>query len=348
MNDSGGANSVFEKLVQEGGLADVLGLGGLARGICSLFGYTPAPGGSNGGPTGGATDSTGTSSGGPGAQNSTSVMLDITFEQSVRGGKVLVKAPVAYACLTCGGTGEDTRAPARECTRCHGTGTVSSKSKSKDKDAKDAKETADCAACGGSGKARAPRCACCKGTGARREVREVAVHVPVGAVDGEIVQGCVVPLSAAERRAHAQYAPESTTVVFVQFHVREHPLFHREGTDVHVRVPITLATAALGGTVRVPLASGRTVAVRVPPGTQPGTTLRLADMGLRRQDVVRRGSCIVHLNIVVPQTVSRRGARILRQYEAEERVFGPQSSWWRRAFDEWNAAVAKQTASKQA
>ena len=334
--------------MQEGGLADVLGLGGLARGICSLFGYTPAAGG----PAGGATDSTGTSSSGsgPGAQNSTSVMLDISFEQSVRGGRMLVQAPVAYACLACGGTGEDSRAAARECPRCHGTGTVSKgTSKSSSNDKSNDQGTADCAACGGSGRARAPRCACCRGAGARRVVRQVEVHVPVGAVDGEIVQGRVVPLSAAERRAHAQYAPESTTVVFVQFHVRAHPLFHREGTDVHVRVPITLATAALGGTVRVPLASGRTVAVRVPPGTQPGTTLRLADRGLRRQDVVRRGSCIVHLHIVVPQTMSRRGARILRQYEAEERVFGPQSSWWRRAFDEWNAAVAKQTAaSKQA
>lgn len=337
---------MFEKLVQEGGLADVLGLGGLARGVCSLFGYEPAAPGSTGG---GAADSTGAGGSGQGSQNSTSVMLDIDFAQSVRGGLATVQAPVAYACLACGGTGEDSRAPVRECRKCHGQGTLGTKENKKEESSKDSnsKESHECPACGGSGRARPPRCGCCKGAGARRAVRAVEVRVPVGAVDGEVVQGRVAPLSAAEAQAHAAFARESTTVVFVQLRVRPHALFHREGTDVHVRVPLSLATAALGGTVRVPLADGSTVSVRVAPGTQPGTTLRLAGRGLRRQDVVRRGSAVVHLAVVVPQTLSRRGARLLRQYDAEERAFGPHASWWRRAFAEWDDAVAKHVAQSK-
>ena len=321
----------------------MLGLGAMARGLASLFGFVPpSPDGAQAGSGSSGSEGDGAAADGTKA-NATSVMLDIPFELALTGGNTTVRAPVSFACLECGGTGQDSKVKPRECSKCHGDGTVPTKgTAAKSKDAR----TEACSRCGGSGHEKPPKCSHCKGAGARREVRSVTVHVPMGAVDGEVVQGTVAPLTTAERKQHPGFAHESTTVVFVQFRARPHPLFHREGADLHVRVPVSVATAALGGVMRVPLAQGGVVAVRVPPGTQPGTTIRLAGMGVRRQGVVKRGSCFVHLVVVVPHTTSSKGAQLLRQYQAEENAFGPHTAWWQRSFAEWQRAV--DSSSKQA
>ena len=85
----------------------------------------------------------------------------------------------------------------------------------------------------------------------------------------------------------------------VEVHVEAHPFFTRQGADIHVEVPITLNEAVLGSTIRVPTVSGP-VALKIPPGANTGSTLRLRGKGVMNQATKQAGDQYVKLKVVLP------------------------------------------------
>ncbi len=94
--------------------------------------------------------------------------------------------------------------------------------------------------------------------------------------------------------------------LFLIIKTRAHPLFDREGDDLLLRHTLSLTDALLGARVEVPTIEGKNVALKVPPGTQPGTRMRLRGRGMpvMKRDSDQRGDAYVELSVELPQTLT--------------------------------------------
>ena len=106
--------------------------------------------------------------------------------------------------------------------------------------------------------------------------------------------------------------------LYLVVHVREHPYFRREGSDVYLDLPISIVEAALGAKVDVPTVDGMTT-VKIPPGTGSGRKLRLREKGVARSGKAR-GDQYVIVRVVPPQSVGERGRQLLEEFDRMEKT----------------------------
>ena len=132
-----------------------------------------------------------------------------------------------------------------------------------------------CRVCGGAGQLGSATCHACGGSGSAAAVRRIEVQIPPGVKGGSRIR-----VAGKGGPGGGGAAPGD---LFLRVEVRDHPRFERRGDDLYVDVEVLVADAALGGEVRVPTLKGRTLALRVPAGTQSGKTFRLAGQGMPRQ-----------------------------------------------------------------
>jgi DnaJ-class molecular chaperone len=131
-----------------------------------------------------------------------------------------------------------------------------------------------CRICGGSGQIAGATCHACRGTGNATPLRRIEVTIPAGIQTGQRIR------VAGRGGPGANGGPAGDLYLVVE--VRPHPRFERRGDDLHVDVDVPVADAALGGEVHVPTLKGRSLALRVPAGTQGGKVFRLAGQGMPR------------------------------------------------------------------
>ena len=131
------------------------------------------------------------------------------------------------------------------------------------------------------------------------------VNVPAGLADGARIR---VP-----GKGHAGANGGAYGDLHITVHVEPHPLFRREGDDVHLAVPIAIHEAALGAKIDVPAPDG-TARVRVPPGTQSGQRFRLRERGIASPRDGRRGDLVVEVRIVLPKLLDERSKELLREF----------------------------------
>lgn len=224
-------------------------------------------------------------------------VLVLPFEQAMAGGEQWVTVGRQAACRTCGGHGVLRMEPV-PCPGCHGTGRIRS--------ARGHMVFAKpCEVCQGSGQQREYRCRSCGGHGVEARVDGVRVPVPAGVVDG--VQLRVPGCGDAGRRGGR---PGD---LFVTVKVEEHRLFHREGDDLHLVVPVAIHEAALGAKIEIPTLDGP-VRLRVPPGTQSGQRLRLRERGAPTMRPGVRGDLIVEIRLALPPLLDERSKELLREF----------------------------------
>ncbi len=220
--------------------------------------------------------------------------ITLTFEDAMRGVERHVMVTRQDVCTACEGAGH-VRMPEGRCVPCHGTGKL-----------RWARGhmvfTKSCAACHGTGRQRTQRCAVCAGHGRHVRSEAVVVKIPAGVDDGARLR---VP-----DRGHAGRHGGRNGDLYVTVHVQSHPVFRREGDDLHVVVPVGVHEAVLGARIDVPSLEG-TVRLRVPPGTQGGQRLRIAERGA--PGVTGRGDLIVELRVVLPQVVNEEGKALIRE-----------------------------------
>ncbi len=151
-----------------------------------------------------------------------------------------------------------------------------------------------CPTCGGSGKV-APPCDLCGGTGRVEETTRVTVKIPAGVQTGSQVR------VAGQGAAGTQGGPAGD--LFLEVQVEPHPLVRREGDDLYVELPVTVAEAMLGAQVRAPTFTGE-VTLTVPPHSQSGRKLRLKGQGVPALRGNGRGDLYFELRILVPEKTS--------------------------------------------
>jgi molecular chaperone DnaJ len=168
-----------------------------------------------------------------------------------------------------------------------------------------------CPTCGGSGKAPGEVCPVCRGEGLVQKSELIAVRIPAGVDTGSRVR---VP-----GRGNAGRNGGPPGDLFISIEVAPHPRFRREGSSVHVKVPITVPEATLGAKIEVPTLWGKTT-IRVPPGTKSGQKFRMREQGAPVPGKKVRGDEFVEVTIVPPSFEDQRVRDLMKELE---RLSGP-------------------------
>ena len=221
--------------------------------------------------------------------------VNVGFWQAIKGAELQLNVPRLEVCGSCHGQGYIEQPG--ECPQCHGKGQITQKSGSM-------KFNVPCPRCGGSGKNRTV-CPTCHGEGRVERSDSLKVRIKAGTRDGQRIR---LP---GRGNAGTMGAPAGDLYIIVR--AGEHPIFKREGDDIHLTVPITLMEAALGAKVEVPTIDGRAL-LRIPPGTQSGQKLRLREKGVpSAANEGQRGDEIVEVDTITPKVADERSKEILRE-----------------------------------
>ena len=302
----------YDQLRKYGGLGDFT----RPPGGASRSGPGPAPGGADGGfrfeDLGGLGDifssifdfggrKAGGRRQGPARGRDVEYMVEIGFRKAIRGGKVTVTVPIREECATCDGTGAAPGTKLRTCAECEGRGTVTFGQGS-------FSVPRPCPACYGRGQVPDEPCSACLGRGEVTTRKKISISVPPGTEDGSRLR-----VSGQGERGPGGGRPGD---LIVRFRVKEDRFFEREGLDLVCEVPINLAQATLGSKVRVRTVDNKKILLKIPPGTQSGTTFRIKGQGVTRQGAT--GDQLVRVVIRVPKDLSEEGREALeRLAEAE-------------------------------
>jgi molecular chaperone DnaJ len=243
---------------------------------------------------------------GPQKGNDIRYDLTLTFEEAAFGTEKEIEVERFEECDVCKGTGAKPGSKPETCPVCHGTGEV-----------RTAQNTPfgrivnirTCHRCHGEGKIITDPCNKCGGTGRIRRRRKIRVTIPAGIDEGQMLT------LRGEGEPGLRGGPRGD--LYIVIHVKPHELFTREGYNVHLKMPISFADAALGGEIKIPTLDG-TVSFTIPEGTQTGTKFRLRGKGIPHINGRGRGDQIVEVYIDVPKKLTEKQKELLRELKKLE------------------------------
>jgi molecular chaperone DnaJ len=222
--------------------------------------------------------------------------LSIDFWQAIRGTQIRLNINHQEVCETCHGAKTAPGGGAVTCPQCQGTGNVSQMAGSM-------KFNLTCPRCGGTGKLQSV-CPTCHGDGRVLRSESVEVRIPPGAQNGSRLR---VP-----GKGNAGTMGMAVGDLYITIRVEPHPVFHREGDNIEIRIPITVTEAGLGAKIEVPTIDGRAL-LKIPPGTQNGQKFRLREKGVQNTRKGVQGDEIVEVTLVSPKVQDERTKEILRE-----------------------------------
>jgi molecular chaperone DnaJ len=227
--------------------------------------------------------------------------LEISFEEAALGSEKTIQVPRRVGCGDCSGSGAAKGSKVERCPACGGVGEVKFQrgffSASR-----------PCSSCAGTGKKIEQPCPTCRGQTVVVSTEEMLVKVPPGVEDGAVrsVRG------GGERGKNGATAGD----LHVRVRVRAHPLFHREGPDIRVTIPVSFPQVVLGSQIDVPTLEGR-VKMKIPPGTQSGKTFRLRGKGIEVLGGAGKGDQLVQVVVEVPEKISGRQRKLIEELANE-------------------------------
>jgi molecular chaperone DnaJ len=221
--------------------------------------------------------------------------VNVPFWTAIRGGVMKLNIARRDVCGNCHGNGF-TEAPG-QCPQCHGKGTI-------EQTGGRMKFNVTCPRCHGTGK-NVSTCPACHGEGSVERADPLEIRIKAGTRDGQRIR--------IAGKGNAGLRGGGVGDLYVIIRIGEHALFHREGDDIHITVPVTAVEAALGSKIEVPTIDGRSM-LKIPPGTQSGQKLRLREKGVpsATKDGMR-GDEIVEVKITVPMPRDEKTKELLRE-----------------------------------
>lgn len=221
--------------------------------------------------------------------------VNVPFWTAIRGGVMKLNIARRETCGTCRGSGF-VEAPGT-CPQCNGKGTI-------EQTGGRMKFNVQCPRCHGTGK-NISNCPTCHGAGTLERTEPLEVRIKPGTRDGQRIR------IAGKGNAGSYGGPAGDLYVIIK--TEDHPVFHRDGDDIRLIVPVTATEAALGAKIEVPTIDGRTL-LKIPPGTQSGQKLRLREKGVpsATKDGVR-GDEIVEIKVTVPMPRDEKTKELLRE-----------------------------------
>ena len=225
--------------------------------------------------------------------------LELGLEEAVAGTNVQIKVPTLVNCATCGGTGAKKGSSAKTCGTCHGAGQVRMQ-----QGFFSVQQT--CPTCHGQGTVIEDPCGTCRGQGKVQENKTLSVKVPPGVDTGDRIR------LGGEGEAGDNGGPPGD--LYVQVHVREHPIFTRDGSHLYCEVTIAFTTAALGGELEVPTLNGK-VMLKIPESTQTGKMFRMRGKGVKPVRGGPQGDLICRVVVETPVKLTEQQRDLLRQLD---------------------------------
>ncbi len=243
--------------------------------------------------------------------------LELSLEDAVNGTEVNITVPRMSECDTCHGSGAKPGSNPTTCGTCQGAGQVRMQ-----QGFFSVQQT--CPQCKGDGKIVTDPCGTCHGQGRVRENKKLSVKIPAGVDVGDQIR-----LSGEGESGGANGINGD---LYVSVNLKKHPIFERDGVDLHCSVPISYSTLALGGELEVPTLEGR-AKLKIPAGTQSGKLFRLRGKGVKN---VRNASfigdlyCKVHVE--TPVNLTKKQRELLEELDASIQEGGskhsPEESSW--------------------
>jgi len=237
--------------------------------------------------------------------------LRINLEDAFAGMQKTVNVPTAVSCGACNGTGAEGGSEPQTCPTCSGMGKVR---------AQQGFFTVErtCPTCSGMGQIIKDPCTTCHGQGRIEKEKSLSVNIPAGVETGTRIR------LAGEGEAGMRGGPTGDLYIFIE--VQDHALFERESTNLYCRVPVSIATAALGGEIEVPTIDGGRSRVKVPEGSQSGRQMRLRGKGMPALRGAGTGDMFIELAVETPVKLTSRQREILKEFDQLSEENNPQGS----------------------
>jgi molecular chaperone DnaJ len=275
----GGRSFRFEDLSDIGG-----GLGDI---FSSIFEFGKKPSGKKTGPSRG---------------HNVEYLVEIPLKTAARGGKIRVTVPITEECAACNGSGAAPGTKLQSCTECKGVGMVTFGQGS-------FAVSRPCPACLGRGQIPEQPCQACGGQGEVRSKRSISVNVPSG-----VESGSKLRVSGQGERGPGG-GPSGDLII--KFRIKEDRFFERDDMNLVCDVPINVAQAMLGSRIKVRTIDNKKVVLRIPAGTQSGTTFRIRGHGVEKEG--SRGDQLVRVQVETPE-LSEDGRKAFEELVEKEGI----------------------------
>jgi len=225
--------------------------------------------------------------------------LELSLKEAVQGTSVKIRVPTFVKCETCDGSGAKKGTSPTTCGTCHGAGQVRMQ-----QGFFSVQQT--CPTCHGRGSVITDPCGTCHGQGRVQEHKTLSVKVPPGVDTGDRIR------LAGEGEAGENGGPPGD--LYVQVHVKDHPIFQRDDANLYCEVPIPVTAAALGGELEVPTLDGK-VMLKIPAGTQTGKMFRMRGKGVKPVRGGPVGDLVCRVVVETPVNLTDRQKELLRELE---------------------------------
>ena len=230
--------------------------------------------------------------------------LEITLEQAARGTETQIRVPTMAECDTCHGSGAKPGTSPTTCGTCHGQGQVRMQ-----QGFFSIQQT--CPRCHGSGKQITSPCGSCGGAGRVKQHKTLSVKIPPGVDNDDRIR------LSGEGEHGVNGGPAGD--LYVVIHLKPHSVFQRDHNDLHCEMPISFATAALGGEIDIPTLDG-SARIKIPPETQSGKQFRLRGKGIKGVRSPTFGDLHCHVVVETPVNLTERQKELLRELEQTSRA----------------------------
>ncbi len=243
--------------------------------------------------------------------------IELTLEEAVRGVKKTIKIPTYVDCDSCDGSGAKKGSSPITCDTCKGAGQVRMQ-----QGFFSVQQT--CPGCHGQGTVIKDPCARCSGQGRVRKEKTLSVKIPAGVDTGDRIR-----LTGEGEAGGSGAIPGD---LYVQVRIREHAIFDRDGDHLYCEMPISYATACLGGELEVPTLDGK-VKLKIPAETQTGRMFRLRGKGINPMRGGMRGDLLCRVVVETPVNLNKEQKAKLKEFDdflkGSKKQHSPKSSnWW--------------------
>ena len=242
--------------------------------------------------------------------------VEITLEEAAAGLKKRITIPTYKECDVCHGSGAKPGTSVSTCSTCGGSGTIHVRQA-----IFQLQQT--CPTCHGTGKLIPEPCTACHGRGRIQKQKTLEVQIPAGIDSGMRIR------STGNGEPGVNGGPPGD--LYVEIHIKQHSVFERDGDDLHCHVPVSMAKAALGGSIDVPTLGGK-AEIDLPEGTQAGKTFRLRGKGIKGLRSSYPGDLYCHINVETPVKLNEEQKRLLRELDESLKKGGdrhsPQAKSW--------------------